>query len=256
MPPDQDDPSDESGPGAKAKQTLTGIGLFADIAGIVALVASGAVNFALTVGILTIVGSALLLAGEWGKPLKSRTLAMVLSLALGIVLTGAAAVYGLSQSAPQTTDTAQGDRSAPSVEPLPGESTADTAYERRRTTPDSPLVLSRGYSADLDADAVRSPDWKVKYSASDSSYDILLTWALGGALSAEAAPVEGEPSFEVCRSATGYSSSIRPDVAIAGFKACVRTSEDRLAYVLVRNVAENRRSISLDVVVWDPPVAS
>jgi hypothetical protein len=151
-----------------------------------------------------------------------------------------------SGSSTETTATSDTTQSPTSTE---GETGVAPAVRRD----DPPLTLSRGYYADLDT---LNRDWDVVYAGTSFRYDLSFTLGGAGQLFSDGessfAVVSGPVRYDTCRDATGYTSTlysdeVRPDVAL-----CVRTSEDRYAFVRILEVIEpNHKAVKLAVTVWE-----
>lgn len=141
---------------------------------------------------------------------------------------------------------------APAPKPRSNPSTG--AGKVRRKTGSNLLTLSRGYSADLDT---LDKDWDVGYAETASRFDLVFTSAGAGELVAgdesDFAIVTGPASLDTCESATGYLAGLTADEAKPDVNLCTRTSEGRLAFVIIKKVqgGDDRTQILLEVTVWD-----
>jgi hypothetical protein len=94
--------------------------------------------------------------------------------------------------------------------------------------------------------------WEVHYSDVDPDMDLAFDYGgLSGA--GDIAIVSGPAKYETCRDTTAYKQGLDEDELENGLKACVRTSEKRLAFVTIKKIIGDRNQIQLDVTVWDPP---
>lgn len=147
------------------------------------------------------------------------------------------------------------DAAAANSGSAPDTSTDGTGDHRvRRTTAKNLLTLSDGYSADLDS--VR-PDWDVGYAENAFRFDVQFTGRdIRGQGDSDLAIVSGVPTFASCRSATGYGTSIDVDQPRLNLSLCMRTSEDRLAGLVIKDESDEeiRDQLSMKVTVWDPPI--
>ncbi|MFD6639239.1 hypothetical protein [Micromonospora sp. B006] len=159
-----------------------------------------------------------------------------------------------NQTGPKTTPTSTSNPDQ-SLGPAPIPSTSPTSV--RRSTGADLLTLSEGYFADFDSE---QPDWDV----SDSRYGKEdLQFSAGGVgdilvgLHSEMALMSQEPTYESCRATTSYGARIGLGEARAGLMLCVKTSEKRLAsVVIVKRSSQNvpNEQVQLRVTVWDPPL--
>ncbi len=121
----------------------------------------------------------------------------------------------------------------------------------RRATAGVPLTLTPYYAVDLDSLA---RDWDVSYNPNQSRFDLLL-WPNGhiispGGSTADLAAVSGPVSYDTCVTATGYSRDVAP---VSGAEYCVRTSENRHAFLQVTKMEGNTNQpsdVQLEVTVW------
>jgi hypothetical protein len=134
---------------------------------------------------------------------------------------------------------------------------ASTSVTVRRSTGKNPLVLSDRYYADLDS---TDPSWDV-HPDETGDFDIgFYGYNQGAGLRAggnsDLAVVSGSANYDTCLKATSYESEIEP--ITPGSKICVRTSDQRFAFITVDklSLADTPESIELSVVVWDPPSES
>jgi hypothetical protein len=145
--------------------------------------------------------------------------------------------------------------SVPAPSPPPSPTTATppeptAAVTVRRTTGDHPLILSADYVADLDS---RDADWGVQGAYQDViKPDIHLTSL---SLRGEIAVVSGSDEYETCQYATGYKGDYQTDEFEAGTHLCVRTTEERLAFVTIEKIVGKGSStqLRLNVKVWERP---
>lgn len=145
----------------------------------------------------------------------------------------------------------------PNKAPAPesGNTSSTGAAKVRRKTGSKLLTLSRGYSADLDT---LDKDWDVGYAETDPRFDLKFTSAGAGELIADGddsdlAVATGPASLDTCESATGYVGSLAAEEAKPGVRLCAKTSEGRLAFVIIKEVqgGNDRTQILLEVTVWD-----
>jgi hypothetical protein len=128
----------------------------------------------------------------------------------------------------------------------------------RRSTETGAITLRPGFGVDLDNNT--SPNWDVHSGPITSS-------AGGGndvGFDSSAAALDfygdltvvgGSPQYGTCAQETGYThGSIERGSLRVGESICTRTNQDRYALITVTSVSE--QAVAIDVVVWDPPVAS
>jgi hypothetical protein len=132
--------------------------------------------------------------------------------------------------------------SAPAPDPTP-------SINVRRSTGDKVLTLTADYSADLDS---MPPGWGVKFEENDYK-DIEVHHSNLVSENGDMAIVSGAPKYETCQDATAYQFEVEWRYVRPGLKVCVRTSENRYAFVTVKKFNKETDDIQLDVVVWDPP---
>jgi hypothetical protein len=116
----------------------------------------------------------------------------------------------------------------------------------RRQTGDVPLTFTWAYSVDLDSvDA----DWAVEYG-SESGWDLYLDGE-GDVATGEVVLFDHVPSEAECRDATVRQTQLEDAQSVVGAMMCVLTTEDRYAFVRIAAIDEERRTTSVDVVVWE-----
>jgi hypothetical protein len=146
-------------------------------------------------------------------------------------------------SAPTPSPTSTDSPSPSPTQPTP------TPNPVRRSTDDKALTLSAGYSTDLDS---MPPGWGVK-SEENEYKDIEVHQSDLVSENGDMAIVSGAPKYETCQDATAYQVEVEWRYVRPGLKVCVRTSENRYAFVTVEKFNVDSQQIQLDVVVWDPP---
>ncbi|WP_431879203.1 hypothetical protein [Micromonospora marina] len=146
----------------------------------------------------------------------------------------------------------------PSPSSIPPTVPNQVKFNVRRSTGGDLLTLSESYSANLDSE---QPDWGVSDSNPFGEQDLLFrAGGVGDILvesQSEMALMSQEPSYESCRATTGYGARIGLGEARAGLMLCVKTSERRLASVVVVKRSSQRlpnEKVQLRVTVWDPPL--
>jgi hypothetical protein len=99
--------------------------------------------------------------------------------------------------------------------------------------------------------------WDVEYAGNEERFDIEYDHSALTALSpSDLAIVNGSARYDTCRDATGYTQEVDWRKIKPGLSVCVRTSEKRFAFLIVKKLVgdiDNPDQIQLDVTVWDPP---
>lgn len=136
----------------------------------------------------------------------------------------------------------------------PDESTTATTTPRPgrtstvlRQTGSTPVTFADDYGIDLDTDA---PDWGVNTSAGD----LVLHYASSSGTNLgtyEMSLVDHVPTEAECDDATVLQSRLAIDQTREGVQMCVRTSEDRFAYVHIVAIDYEAQTITLDLIVWE-----
>lgn len=168
------------------------------------------------------------------------------------------AIYQLSKPNPNPTPSSTSPvpvtpptpPSSPPVTPTPPTTTTtepEPVAVRRTTIGKHPLTLTHQYAADLDS---MDPGWAVADASGQSDWDIQFQWdeLVGG--DSDIAVVTGPAKYETCQDATGYSLNVDPKYVEAGTDLCVRTSQQRFAFVTIKDVKSDPGRIVLDVTVW------
>ena len=257
---------------------LTGVGAVADVGGVVLLLSSDAQTLTTVAALIAILVALTLLGKAWGQPVRTPVLAAIGLVAVGAGLLGAvvdralvgtsnAPTPGVAQPAvttPPATQPLAGPTQTPASDPGGGSTAtfpATTPAEptiKRQTSQDNPLTLSSSYRADLDSD---DPAWDVSSDSDDNIYDISYhgagsNYPLIANGEAEVAIVEGAANYSTCRNATGYTAMIYHDDVRVGLRFCLKTTDERFAYIVVRDLPKDKKQITLDVAVWNPPLTS
>lgn len=117
----------------------------------------------------------------------------------------------------------------------------------RRQTGDTPLTFTWAYSVDLDSiDA----DWSVAHG-SDSGWDLYLDGFGKLKTRGEVVLFDHVPTEAECRDATVRQTGLESSQSVVDAMMCVTTSEDRHAFVRLAAVDEQRRTASVDILVWE-----
>jgi hypothetical protein len=96
------------------------------------------------------------------------------------------------------------------------------------------------------------PGWDVKFEENEYK-DIEVHHSNLVSENGDMAIVSGAPKYETCQDATAYQAEVEWNYVRPGLKVCVRTSENRYAFVTVKKFNVDSQEIQLDVTVWDPP---
>ena len=117
-----------------------------------------------------------------------------------------------------------------------------------RQTGSTPLTFANGYSIDLDTDV---PDWGVD-RGSGGDLDFFLVSSTSSHLQTyEMSFVDQVPTEAECDDATVLQASLTGDQTREGVQMCVRTSEERFAYVHIVAIDYEAQTITLDLIVWE-----
>jgi hypothetical protein len=151
---------------------------------------------------------------------------------------------GAPTGSPDTPD----DGGTTTPPPTTGPSGDDSTVLRQSGT--SPIVFSSSYSIDLDSDA---PDWDVS-DTSGAGWDLYFytSPSSGPQLSTrEVSLVDHVPTEAECDDATVLQAQLPREETRQGVQMCMRTTEDRLAYVHIASIDEDAETIAVDVIVWE-----
>ena len=128
----------------------------------------------------------------------------------------------------------------------PGEVTPGSAGMFRETG-DSPVTFARGYGIDLDT---RDTNWGVQNWSGDiklgkDGSDLSLSLP-----SDRVALVDQVATYDHCEAQTVLQGSLSAEQTVVGQQFCVRTGEDRWAYVKILGLDPGRETVTLHIVVW------
>lgn len=116
-----------------------------------------------------------------------------------------------------------------------------------RETGGSPVTFSSGYSIDLDSDL---PDWDVKDTSSGDLY--YYDGSSGPRLyTGEVSIIDHTPTEAECDDATVLQPDLQSGQTRQGLQICMRTNQDRFAYVHVVEIDEEANTITVDLIVWE-----
>lgn len=117
-----------------------------------------------------------------------------------------------------------------------------------RSTGDSPVTVSNGYAIDIDT---QMADWGIRYDYA-AGYELYYrNGSLGSGGGVHYAIMPTDPSRETCATTTLWQGNSLDDAATRqGIRLCVRTSENRFAFVKIVGVGAQRSSIMVSIVVW------
>lgn len=140
---------------------------------------------------------------------------------------------------------AGGDDTAGGTTVVTSDPEARTSSVRRQTSGE-PLTFTWAYSVDLDSiDA----DWGVEHG-SESGWDLYLD-GFGNVQTQDVVLFDHVPTEAECRDATIRQTQLEDAQSVVGAMMCVLTTEDRFAFVRIAAIDEERRTTSVDVVVWE-----
>ena len=122
-----------------------------------------------------------------------------------------------------------------------------------------PVAIARNQAIDLDSPA---DDWGVTSNGTIAD-DLFLNYDqqknigfLEDKTASHLVLVNQESSLEQCADAieahkgTGLEVQLTPEQTRAGTMLCIRTSEERLAYVKINHVGQSWSMITVDIIVW------
>lgn len=136
------------------------------------------------------------------------------------------------EEAQVTTTTTRGGTTSTTLDPTP---------EILRQTGDTPVTIAYASGIDLDTDA---DNWGVDGGGTD-------VYAAGASITGSQFSLVTEPPTPVtCAASTLPVSTITAAQTVVGQQFCVRTDEERWAYVRIAAIDTEARTISFDVTVW------
>jgi hypothetical protein len=149
----------------------------------------------------------------------------------------------LEAAATSTTTTTTSDITSSGA---PGEVSPGSAGVFRETG-DSPVTFARGYGIDLDT---RDTNWGVRNWSGDIKLDKdggdLSLWLSSGRV----ALVDQVATYDHCEAQTVLQGSLTAEQTVVGQQFCVRTDDDRWAYVKILGLDPGRETVTLHIVVW------
>lgn len=116
----------------------------------------------------------------------------------------------------------------------------------RQQTGGTPLSFTWAYSADLGSE---DTDWRVT-QGTESGWDLYLD-GNGSVTTHEVTAFDHVPTEAECRDATVRQPGLRDDRSNEGLMMCVRTTEDRFAFVRIVDIDEEQQTTSVDIVIWE-----
>lgn len=135
--------------------------------------------------------------------------------------------------------------SAETTSPDPSSgTTSETARVFRETG--SPVVVPARSGIDLDSQAA---NWDVDSGGADIHVSSEGDYVYGKTLAIVKAP----PTPQVCDAQTVLRSFLTQGQTVVGQKLCLRTSEDRWAYVQIAAIDSSARTMSFRITVWKLP---
>ena len=129
------------------------------------------------------------------------------------------------------------------------ETTAPTTTEPARIfrrTGSTPVVVRAGFEIDLDTDAA---NWGVNAGGGDVHVSSANDYIYGRTLAIVKAP----PTPQDCEAQTVLLTSLTRGQTVIGQKLCLRTSDDRWAYVQIARIDNSAKTMSFRIIVWKLP---
>ncbi|MER7082740.1 hypothetical protein SAMN02982929_04670 [Saccharopolyspora kobensis] len=248
-------------------QRLWPIGIVADIAAVVTLVTGSRTILAVVVAAVALVLGVVHLAASLGKPVDRWVIVSVAGIVAGAVVITAVVTQSLHALTTQPTGQAISDsppqsssnpaepttpppstNSTPTTSPSTPIGSHPTSPAIKRETGTDPIVLTSGYSLDLDSE---EPIWVAKKTGESSGHD--LENSSGYVYAADdLAPAAADSTFEDCVRA-GYVDYLSSSDLETGSAFCVKTTSGTYARVVVRDSQDYATQLTLDVVVWNKP---
>ncbi|MFB9906955.1 hypothetical protein [Allokutzneria oryzae] len=246
-------------------QRLWLVGIIADVAAVVTLVASSTGDVAVVLGLVALLLGTVQLVASFGKPVDRWVVLAVVGIVAGAVTvtvvvtrgvvdtstkaSGSAAVPSTTVPAttakPSASSTTSEPPSSTTPPPVPVTSTKSPAEKR---VSNRPVLLTDGYSVDLDSDSL---DWGSKRGSVYLSEEADLGYDLGSLTAIrDMAPVKPDATFDDCVTA-GYRRSSSGAELRPGKAFCVKTTEGAFARVVIIHT-DTRDQIAMNVLVWHP----
>lgn len=233
-------------------QQLWLIGIVADVAAVLAVLAGSAQNIAVVVGAVTLLLGAVQLATSRGKPVDRWVALAVVGIVAGAVTITAVVsrswvdrpthASGSTSAATTTTTSASAKPTTSATEPTTTKSTS-AATGVSRMSSDKPILLTGGYTVDLDSQAA---DWGAKRAGDTSRHDLRYDTYLWAAV--DIASATAQATLDDCVRA-GYHSYINAEKLVPDAAFCVKTTSGAFARIVITAV-DHGSQLTLDVVVW------
>lgn len=235
-------------------QRLWLIGIVADVAAVVAVLAGSARTIAVVVGVVALLLGTVQLVTSVGKPVDRWVLLAVAGIVAGAVTVTLVVDRALvdppapasGATSGTTTTSAATQPTTDAVQPTSRSKSAPATPEISRATGDKPIRLTEDYGVDLDS---RDPVWiahpRDGESGQDLYYDASYLWA-----PSDIAPVTAEATFEDCQRA-GYEGNVGASGFVKDAAFCVKTNTGAHARIVI--VAMESGQATLDIVVWQKP---
>ncbi|SDM46180.1 hypothetical protein [Allokutzneria albata] len=245
-------------------QRLWLVGVVADVAAVVTLLASSTGDVAVVLGIVALLLGTVQLVASFGKPVDRWVVLAVVGIVAGAVTMTVVITRGVVTPAPQAgggtpvpsttavSSPATTSQPATTSKPVPTTrppSVTGTARPAEKRVSDKPVLLTEGYTLDLDSDGL---DWGSTPLSSNPSGPHDLRYSAYSLLAPKhLAPVKRDATFEDCVTA-GYREHVYGSAEIGPGKAfCVKTTEGSYARVVVTEVDPGVQ-VAMTVLVWQP----
>jgi len=249
--PQQDVPEEPQQEHKSVSQRLWLIGIVADVAAVLTVLAGSARNTAVVVGSVALLLGAVQLVTSRGKPVDRWVLLAVVGIVAGAVTITVVvdrSLVGTPAQASGTTFDTTTTTAATTTKPATSEAHPNTTTKSTsaapgvsRTSGDKPILLTSGHSVDLDS---QEPDWGVQSGATTGSgNDLKYSSGYLGATE-EIALVTAQATLDDCVRA-GYHDVIGTETDAA---YCVKTNKGAFARIVI--IAKDSAQLTLDVVVW------
>ncbi|MBB5960168.1 hypothetical protein FHS29_006791 [Saccharothrix tamanrassetensis] len=233
-------------------QRLWLIGIVADVAAVLAVLAGSTRNIVVVVGAVALLLGTVQLITSRGGPVDKWVFLAVIGIVAGAVTITAVVSRSPADTPPDAGSPTVGgttraaELSGPVVQPTA--TTAPAAPVIGRESGPTPLQLTDDHAVDLDS---REPDWDADREAVPGKYDLRYD---GGYLwtSEEIAPVKPDATPTTCATA-GYDDDIPADDLDVGAAFCVKTTGGAVARIVIRDKGGDPGKLTLDVVVWKKP---
>lgn len=252
--PRQDLPGEPRQEHKSMSQRLWLLGIVADVAAVLAVLAGSAQNIATVVGLVALMLGAVQLAASLGKPVDRWVVLAVVGIVAGAVtitvvisrslMDTPTQANGVTSGATTTTDSTTAEPTTSETQPTTTTRSTPATPAVSRASGDKPILLTENYTVDLDS---HEPAWGAKRmedsaGGDDLRYDASYLWAAN-----DIAPATAQATFDDCVRA-GYRSHIGASDLVTDAAFCVKTT--RGVYARIVLIAMESEQLTLDVVVW------